>query len=59
MPLFGMFNPMQAMFFDPSSSCAYCAAPRFDASGPWLVDTRFGVSKHSEIAQAEAIAMMP
>lgn len=57
-PVLGMFRPMQAVWVAPSSSTAYYAAPSFEGRGPRLVDTMFGVSEHSEIAQAEAMAMI-
>ncbi|MCY1371775.1 hypothetical protein D9M69_589350 [compost metagenome] len=58
LPTEGMARPMHAMFLAPSFSTACMAAPMDEASGPWLVDTMFELSKHSDTAQPEAIAMM-
>lgn len=56
-PRFGMTRPMQDTFCAAFSSTIYCAAPTVDGSGPRLVETIAGLSRHSDTAQAEAIVI--
>jgi hypothetical protein len=58
-PTEGMVRPMQTMFLDSRLATAHCAAPIVEGSGPSLVETMFGDSKHSDAAQADAIDITP